>query len=60
MKPGLPGSLGGGGFHFDPEIVSCRALVIDANPRSRLPTGSMPRASHDVEFARCSPPALER
>ena len=30
MKPGLPVALGGGAGRFDPEIVSCRALVIDA------------------------------
>lgn len=35
MKPGLPAAFGGGGARFDPEISSCRALVIDANPTSR-------------------------
>jgi CheY-like chemotaxis protein len=34
MKPGLPAALGGGP-RFDPDIVSCRALVIDANPTAR-------------------------
>ena len=34
MKPGLPTALGGGG-RFDPDIVNCRALVIDANPTAR-------------------------
>jgi CheY-like chemotaxis protein/Tfp pilus assembly protein PilF len=35
MKPGLPAALGGGAGRFDPEIVTCRALVIDANPTAR-------------------------
>jgi len=35
IKPGLPAALGGGTGRFDPEIVSCRALVIDANPTAR-------------------------
>jgi CheY-like chemotaxis protein len=34
MKPGLPAALGGASC-FDPDIVNCRALVIDANPTSR-------------------------
>ena len=34
MKAGLPAALGGGD-RFDPDIVSCRALVIDANPTAR-------------------------
>jgi len=33
MKAGLPGAPGGG--RFDPDIVNCRALVIDANPTAR-------------------------
>jgi CheY-like chemotaxis protein/Tfp pilus assembly protein PilF len=35
MKPGLPATLGGGQPRFDPDIVNCRALVIDANPTAR-------------------------
>ena len=35
MKQGLPAALGGGAGRFDPDIVSCRALVIDANPTAR-------------------------
>ena len=35
MKAGLPAALGGGGGRFDPDIVNCRALVIDANPTAR-------------------------
>lgn len=35
MKTGLPAALGGGGGRFDPDIVNCRALVIDANPTAR-------------------------
>ena len=36
MKPGLPAALGGGGGNgFDPDLVNCRALVIDANPTAR-------------------------
>ena len=35
MKPGLPAALGGGAGRFDPDIVTCRALVIDANPTAR-------------------------
>jgi CheY-like chemotaxis protein/Tfp pilus assembly protein PilF len=36
MKAALPAALGGGaGSRFDPSIVSCRALVIDANPTAR-------------------------
>jgi CheY-like chemotaxis protein len=34
MKPSLPAALGGGSS-FDPDIVNCRTLVIDANPTSR-------------------------
>ena len=34
MRPGLPAALSGGTV-FDPEIVSTRALVIDANPTAR-------------------------
>ncbi|MET0383164.1 MAG: response regulator [Burkholderiaceae bacterium] len=34
VKSGLPAALGGGS-RFDPEIVNCRALVIDSNPTSR-------------------------
>jgi CheY-like chemotaxis protein len=35
MKAGLPAAHGGGGGRFDPDIVNCRALVIDANPTAR-------------------------
>lgn len=35
MKQGLPAALGGGAGRFDPDIVTCRALVIDANPTAR-------------------------
>ena len=35
MKPGLPAALGGGAGGFDPDMVNCRALVIDANPTAR-------------------------
>ena len=35
MKPGLPAALGAGGGRFDPDIVNCRALVIDSNPTAR-------------------------
>ena len=35
MKPGLPATLGGGAGGFDPDMVNCRALVIDANPTAR-------------------------
>ena len=35
MKPGLPAAFAGGGGGFDPDMVSCRALVIDANPTAR-------------------------
>ena len=35
MKPGLPAAFGGGAGRFDPDIVTCRALVIDANPTAR-------------------------
>ena len=36
MKPGgLPAALSGGQPRFDPDIVNCRALVIDANPTAR-------------------------
>ena len=35
MKPGLPAALGGGPGGFDPDMVNCRALVIDANPTAR-------------------------
>ena len=35
MKTGLPAAFGGGGTRFDPDIVNCRALVVDANPTSR-------------------------
>ncbi len=34
MKPRLPAALGGSPA-FDPDIASCRALVIDANPTAR-------------------------
>ena len=34
VKPGLPAAPGPGS-RFDPEIVNCRALVIDANPTAR-------------------------
>ena len=34
MKPGLPAAFGGG-MRFDPDIVNCRALVIDSNPTAR-------------------------
>src|ERR1700759_998143 len=34
MKPRLPAALGGQPA-YDPEIVNCRALVIDANPTAR-------------------------
>ena len=33
-KSELPAALGGSGYRYDPEIVSCRALVIDSNPTS--------------------------
>ena len=35
MKPGLPAALAGGRGGFDPDMVNCRALVIDANPTAR-------------------------
>jgi CheY-like chemotaxis protein/Tfp pilus assembly protein PilF len=35
MKPRLPAALGGGRGGFDPDMVNCRALVIDANPTAR-------------------------
>ena len=35
MKPGLPAALGGGAGGFDPDMVNCSALVIDANPTAR-------------------------
>ncbi len=35
MKPGLPAALGGRAGGFDPDMVNCRALVIDANPTAR-------------------------
>jgi len=35
MKPGLPAAFGGGAGGFDTALVSCRALVIDANPTAR-------------------------
>ena len=36
MKPGgLPAALSGGQPRFDPDIINCRALVIDANPTAR-------------------------
>ena len=34
-KAGLPAALAGGGPRFDPDILSCRALVIDSNPTER-------------------------
>ena len=34
IRPALPAALGGGA-RFDPDIVNCRALVIDANPTAR-------------------------
>jgi CheY-like chemotaxis protein/Tfp pilus assembly protein PilF len=34
MKPRPPATLGGA-RHFDPDIVSCKALVVDANPAAR-------------------------
>jgi CheY-like chemotaxis protein/Tfp pilus assembly protein PilF len=35
MKPRLPAAFGGSTPAFDPDIVNCRALVIDANPTAR-------------------------
>jgi len=35
LKPGLAAALAGGQPRFDPEIASCRALVIDANATAR-------------------------
>ncbi len=35
MKPGLPALPGDPGSRFDPDILNCRALVIDSNPTSR-------------------------
>ena len=35
MKPGLPAALGRAAGGFDPDMVNCRALVIDANPTAR-------------------------
>lgn len=35
MKPALPAALGRAAGGFDPEMVNCRALVIDANPTAR-------------------------
>ncbi|HYP33607.1 MAG TPA: response regulator [Burkholderiaceae bacterium] len=35
MRQGLPGALAGGAGRFEPDIASCRALVIDANPTAR-------------------------
>ena len=35
MKPRPPAAFGGGTPAFDPDIVNCRALVIDANPTAR-------------------------
>ena len=35
MKPGLPAALGRSAGGFDAGLVSCKALVIDANPTAR-------------------------
>ncbi|MGN6529819.1 MAG: response regulator [Burkholderiaceae bacterium] len=35
MKAATPAAFGGAGSRFDPDIVNCRALVIDANPTAR-------------------------
>ena len=35
MKPALTAALGGGVSRFDPALMNCRALVIDANPTAR-------------------------